>query len=64
LDNPEATVNEPARDLNMEVFSAKPEPIESEPVNALTRPLTSEATRPREPERDLNREALSTKPEA
>jgi len=40
-----ARVNEPVRDLNREVWSAKLEDTPREPAKLLARPLTSEPTR-------------------
>jgi hypothetical protein len=37
---PEVMVNAPLRDLNSELFSAKPEARDSEPDRDLARPLT------------------------
>jgi len=58
--------SEPVRDLNSELFSAKPEAIEREPVRDLNSELFSakpEAIE-REPVRDLNSELFSARLEA
>jgi hypothetical protein len=49
------------RDLNSELFSARLDTEDREPLKVLARLLVSEAVRDREPDRDLNRELFSAR---
>jgi len=55
--------NEPDRDLNSEVFSAKTEDAPSEAVKPTVRPLDIELAKFNEPEKDLKNELFSARPD-